>query len=110
MLLLFCCYSPYIQEGFLHLQKIVGEAIIEWKARRKLGDIAISVRHIPFPEYTTSGEFLSTSFSFIPFFIVLGFLYPVAIFTKVRTTYSYIVHAEQPPWSLYLSAKSICNI
>ena len=96
--IVFFCYSHYIREGFLHLQKIVGEAIIEWKASRKLEDIAISVRHIPFPEYTTSDEFLSTSFTFIPFFIVLGFLYPVAIFTKVRiiwTTYSYIVHAEQ---------------
>lgn len=99
----FFCYSSYTEEGFLHLQKIVGEAIVEWKARQKLEDIAISVRHIPFPEYTTSDEFLSTSFTLIPFFIVLGFLYPVAIFTKVSLRTSNLI------WPMIVHCRNHCH-
>ena len=74
--------SPYTQEGFLHLQKVVEQAIIEWKAGAALEDVDVSVKHIPFPEYT-SDNFLSTAFALVPFFIVLGFLYPAGSFCKV---------------------------
>ena len=77
-------FSPYVQEGFLHLQKIVEEAIIEWKSGQELEDIAVSVRQIPFPAFSTD-EFLSMALrtNLITLFVVLGFLLPVAIFCKV---------------------------
>ena len=77
-------FSPYVQEGFLHLQKIVEEAIMEWKSGQELEDIAVSVKQIPFPEFS-SDDFLSKALrsNLIPFYIILGFLLPAAVFCKV---------------------------
>ena len=76
--------SPYLQEGFLHLQKVVEEAIIEWRSGRKLRDVSVSVRQIPIPAFTSSGA-LGGIVGQIAFFVVLGFLYPAAVFCKVCT-------------------------
>ena len=77
-------FSLYVQEGFLHLQKIVEKAIIEWKSGQELEDIAVSVRQIPYPAFSTD-EFLSMALrsNIITLFVVLGFLFPAAIFCKV---------------------------
>ena len=35
--------SSYLSEGFLHLQKLVGAAIIEWRSMERMG-VSVSVR------------------------------------------------------------------
>ena len=38
------CEHSYLSEGFLHLQQLVGESIIQWKAPDLVEPIAVSVR------------------------------------------------------------------
>ena len=78
----FSLSSPYLQEGFLHLQKVVEEAILEWKSDRELEDVAVSVRQIPVPAFTSSGS-LRNIVGLVTFLVILGFLYPAAVFCKV---------------------------
>ena len=67
----------YLFEGFVQLQKLVGDAITEWYADR-LGIpyqyVNVSVRQLPYPEYTIN-EFLSSVNIILPLFFVLAFLY-----------------------------------
>ena len=57
---------------------------MEWKSGQELEDIAVSVKQIPFPEFS-SDDFLSKALrsNLIPFYIILGFLLPAAVFCKV---------------------------
>ena len=108
-------FSVYAREGFLHLQKIVEEAIIEWKSGQELEDIAVSVRQIPFPRFSTD-EFLSMALrsNLITFFIVLGFLLPAAIFCKVCMCMVqqklYIIYSEVSMYAITENNNCVLNI
>ena len=42
---MFCYYSPYITMGFMQLEKIINEAIIEWKTGQDFNiEVAVRVR------------------------------------------------------------------
>ena len=83
-------FSFYLSEGFIHLESIVGEAIIRLMANPGMTNcsgelqhnISVSMRQLPYPEYTVD-FFLITSVSILPFLIVLAFIYSAGTFTKV---------------------------
>ncbi len=74
----------YLFEGFVQLQKLVGDAIIEWYAgtiNRPYHHVNVSVRQLPYPEYTIN-EFLSSVNIILPLIFVLAFLYTAGIIVK----------------------------
>ena len=84
-----CLFSFYFSEGFVHLENIVGEAIIRLMANPDmtdcdgdLDDITVSMRQLPYPEYTID-IFLSIIVTILPLFVVLAYIYSAGIFTKV---------------------------
>ena len=82
--------SFYFSEGFVHLESIVGEAIIRLMANPDMTEcegvlehnISVSMRQLPYPQYTVD-FFLITAVSILPFLIVLVFMYSAGTFTKV---------------------------
>ena len=70
----------------------MGESIIEWKAGEPLMDIQVSVRQLPYPEYSSNG-FLIAASGLLPFVLVLSLIYSAGIFTKVHILahYCYIM-------------------
>ena len=64
----------------------MGESIIEWKAGEPLMDIQVSVRQLPFPEYSQD-EFFK-ALDILSFVVVFSLIYSVGIFTKVHLKYS----------------------
>ena len=83
-------FSFYLSEGFIHLQSIVGEAIIRLMANPDMNNcdgalehnISVAMRQLPYPQYTVD-FFLITAVSILPFLIVLAFIYSAGTFTKV---------------------------
>jgi ATP-binding cassette subfamily A (ABC1) protein 3 len=79
----------YFSEGFIHLESIVGEAIIRLMANPEMTDcngllepsISVSMKQLPYPQYTVD-FFLLTAVSILPFLIVLAFIYSAGTFTK----------------------------
>ena len=72
------------------MESVVGESIIEWKAGEPLMDIQVSVRQLPYPEYSQN-EFLEQLFEtpdILPFVVIFSLIYSVGIFTKVHLKYS----------------------
>ena len=85
-----CFFSFYFSEGFVHLESIVGEAIIRLMANPNmtdcdgyLEDITVSMRQLPYPQYTVD-IFLSIIVNILPLFVVLAYIYSAGIFTKVQ--------------------------
>jgi len=86
---LFSC-SFYLQEGFVHIQNIVGEAIIRLMANPNMTDcngtleedITVSMRQLPYPEYRVD-NFLSVVSFFLPILLILAYIYSAGVFTKV---------------------------
>ena len=86
--LLFCSF--YLQEGFVHIQNIVGEAIIRLMANPNMTncsgtleeDITVSMRQLPYPEYRVD-FFLITTAAILPFLLILAYIYSAGVFTKV---------------------------
>ena len=84
----FCSF--YLQEGFVHIQNIVGEAIIRLIANPYMTDcngtlkenITVSMKQLPYPDYNLD-FFLITASSVLPFLIIVAFIYSAGIFTKV---------------------------
>ena len=82
--------SFYLSEGFIHLESIVGEAIIRLIANRDMTDcdgvlqedISVSMRQMPYPKYT-SNTFLSVVGTILPLFVIVAYIYSAGIFTKV---------------------------
>ncbi|CAI8053623.1 ATP-binding cassette sub-family A member 3 [Geodia barretti] len=79
----------YLSEGFIHLENIVGEAVIRLMANPNMTDcdgglehnISVAMRQLPYPQYTVD-FFLITAVSILPFLIVLAFIYSAGTFTK----------------------------
>ena len=80
-------YSFYFSEGFVHLESIVGEAIIRLMANPDMNEcegvleqnISVSMRQLPYPQYTVD-IFLSIIVTILPLFVNLGY---AGVFTKV---------------------------
>ena len=98
--------SFYLQEGFLHLENIVGKSIIEWKSGQELIDLQVSVRQLPYPEFR-SNEFLVAAAGLLPFVLVLSLIYSAGIFTKVQCVYMF---ATLPILSLMLPCLYILSL
>lgn len=73
--------NDYLSEGFLHLQQLVGESIIQWKAPDLVEPIAVSVRQFPYPSYRVD-LFLDNVSGFLPILLVMAFLYSAGIIVK----------------------------
>jgi ATP-binding cassette subfamily A (ABC1) protein 3 len=79
----------YFSEGFVHLQNVVGEAVIRLMANPDMTDcdgvlqpeISVSMRQLPYPQYTID-IFLSIIVTILPFFVILAYIYSAGIFTK----------------------------
>ncbi|CAI7993840.1 ATP-binding cassette sub-family A member 3, partial [Geodia barretti] len=79
----------YLSEGFVHLQNVVGEAIIRLMANSDMTEcegvlqpeISVSMRQLPYPQYTID-VFLSIIVTILPFFVILAYIYSAGIFTK----------------------------
>ena len=74
----------YLFEGFVQLQRLIGDAIIEWSAKKAnlpYQSIKVSVRQLPYPEYSIN-EFLSSVNIILPLLFVLAFLYTAGIVVK----------------------------
>ena len=82
--------SFYFREGFVHLESIVGEAIIRLMANPGMTDcdgdlqhnITVSMRQLPYPKYTEN-LFLSVVGTILPLFVILAYIYSAGVFTKV---------------------------
>jgi ATP-binding cassette subfamily A (ABC1) protein 3 len=72
--------SSYANEGFLHLEKIVNEAIIEWKTQQTV-DVDVNVQQFPYPEYRED-TFLQIIEFILPLFVILSFIYSAGVFVK----------------------------
>ena len=88
--------SFYFREGFVHLESVVGEAIIRLMANPNMTDcdgdlhnITVSMKQLPYPHYTLD-IFLITASSTLSLLIVLAFIYSAGTFTKVL----YVVHVN----------------
>ena len=118
----FCLFfSFYLSEGFIHLENIVGEAVIRLMANPNMTDcdgglehnISVAMRQLPYPQYTVD-FFLITAVSILPFLIVLAFIYSAGTFTKV-CVYCYssanklgFVHCRSWFWRRRLVSESQC--
>jgi ATP-binding cassette subfamily A (ABC1) protein 3 len=79
----------YLSEGFVHLESIVGEAIIRLIANPDMTDcdgdlqhnISVSMRQLPYPKYTEN-IFLSIVGTILPLFVILAYIYSAGVFTK----------------------------
>ncbi len=74
----------YLSQGFLHVQKYVGNAIIKWKAEREnlsYFDVNASVQKLPHPQYSVD-KFISKINIILPILFVLTFLYSAGIIVK----------------------------
>ena len=79
-----------MQEGFVHLENIVGEAIIRLMKNRNMTncngtlkeDITVSMKQMPFPKYTLN-TFLVVTAALLPFLLILAYIYSAGVFTKV---------------------------
>ena len=74
----------YLSEGFLQLQRFVGNAIVEWRAKKEklpYQPVKVYVRQLPYPEYSVD-EFLSRINIILPLLFVLSFLYTAGITVK----------------------------
>ena len=74
----------YLSEGFLQLQRFVGNAIVEWRAKKEnlpYQPVKVYVRQLPYPEYSVD-EFLSRINIILPLLFVLTFLYTAGIIVK----------------------------
>ena len=74
----------YLSEGFLHIQKFISNAIIEWKAGKEsmsYSDVNIAVQQFPYPKYSID-EFLSRINIILSIIFVLAFLYTSGITVK----------------------------
>ena len=84
----FCSF--YLQEGFVHIQNIVGEAIIRLMVNPNMTncsgtleeDITVSMRQLPYPEYRVDSFIIGVSF-FLPLLLILAYIYSAGVFTKV---------------------------
>ena len=81
--------SFYFREGFVHLESVVGEAIIRLMANPDMTDcdgdlhnITVSMRQLPYPKYTEN-IFLSIVGTILPLFVIMAYIYSAGIFTKV---------------------------
>ena len=85
--MLYCIFfSLYLEEGFLHLQNIVGTSIITFKANRTLEPMQVSVRQLPYPNYR-SDPLLVESGTLLPIIIVVSLIFSAGIFTKVSVIF-----------------------
>ena len=90
-------YSFYLSEGFIHLESIVGEAIIRLMANPGMTNcsgelqhnISVSMRQLPYPEYTVD-IYLTILTGILPLFVVLAYIYSAGVFTKVYTSTMYM--------------------
>jgi hypothetical protein len=78
----------YLSEGFVHLESIVGEAIIRLMVNPNmkgcegsLDDISVSMRQLPYPQYTVD-VFLTIIITILPLFVILAYIYSAGVFTK----------------------------
>lgn len=60
----------------------MGESIIEWKAGEELMDIQVSLRQLPYPEYSVDSFF--DSLDILSFVVVFSLIYSAGSFTKVH--------------------------
>ncbi|XP_019855200.1 PREDICTED: ATP-binding cassette sub-family A member 3-like [Amphimedon queenslandica] len=70
----------YLNEGFLHLQKIVDEAIVEHTTGLPV-DVNVQVRQFPYPPYRRD-IFLTIVDFILPLFVILSFIYSAGVFVK----------------------------
>lgn len=73
--------NSYLSEGFLQLQQLVSQSIIEWKAGGISDPIEVSMRQFPYPPYRED-FFLETISAFLPILLVMAFLYSAGIVVK----------------------------
>ena len=74
----------YLSEGFLQLQKYIGNAMIKWRANKEgmqYNPVDVYVRQFPYPEYYVD-TFLAKVNIIIPLLFMLTFLYSAGIIVK----------------------------
>ena len=74
----------YLSEGFLQLQKFIGNAIIEWRTKKEklyYSPVNVYVRQLPHPEYSVDA-FLAKVNIIIPILFMLTFLYSAGAIVK----------------------------
>lgn len=98
-------FSAYLNEGFLHLENIVGQALIEWKTGVKPNLPPVNVRvsivslllvyilfvaliisfeqQLPYPTYNKD-EFLVNVDFILPFLMMAAFMVSAGFLTKVK--------------------------
>ena len=84
--------SVYLSEGFVHLESIVGEAIIRLMANPDMTDcegmlelnISVSMKQLPYPEYRVD-LFLTVAGITLPLLLILAYIYSAGVFTKACT-------------------------
>jgi ATP-binding cassette subfamily A (ABC1) protein 3 len=72
--------NSYTAEGFVHLQKIVNEAIIEYKTGEKVG-VDVEIRELPYPHHLEDSFPVWNSIIF-SLMITLSFVYSVGTFIQ----------------------------
>ena len=76
--------NEYLSSGFVQLQKVIGDAILKWKAmvaNSTYHFVKVSVRQFPYPEHSID-PFLSYVDIILPLLFVLAFLYTAGIIVK----------------------------
>ena len=84
--------SVYLSEGFVHLESIVGKAIIRLMVNPGMTDcegmletdISVSMRQLPYPEYRVD-LFLTVAGITLPLLLILAYIYSAGVFTKACT-------------------------